>query len=640
MVSDEHDHFFSRPALMYVFAGQMRLRDTEPYDRRPLRAHGLRARARPRDGARSRPAGRLSFEDGGSLGYDRLLLAVGSQGRPAPWPGSRRPGPALFRHVRRPRAASTARRFRACVRSWSVVGLIGVEVAEILHDRGLRVSVRDPGELVLSRSRSTARVRDRRRARARSRHRRPARRRSSGGRPRGGRAAAGGRRRARAGHRRRRAGLDRGRPRGLGDRRRATHRLPGRQRGLARRKRRDRDRRRPAHVGARRVGGRRLRERDDPGRRSRRWSSSGTRRASRAASRRARCSATRSSTGAARRSTRPSSSTSSGRRRLRARGDRSRAGRRSGARGGALVPACSRPPRQPAVVVQDDRVVGFNMLGSRWDHEAFVRWIEEDARSPGCSRTSRRRSSTRSSRDASASRREEAAQSPRRGSDMQAGLLHTYHNAPGNRSWPAWALSALLFAAYALLYFGAIPALGLRFDPLQASAESIGAALGPAAGAAQQVDPVRCRLHAARCWRAAPSSCAATATAATSRVRTITVVLVQVLLAFALAAGARGLRPEEYYFSYFWPLKIEYLYPSVILQQPFLIVALERRGLAGRVPAARLLLRQALLLLVGLRLRRARQHGRRAVPPPLAASRRARGRWRRSRSTRCCSSRC
>src|SRR5262245_30363 len=33
IVSDEHDHLFSRPALMYVFAGQLSLRDTEPYDR-------------------------------------------------------------------------------------------------------------------------------------------------------------------------------------------------------------------------------------------------------------------------------------------------------------------------------------------------------------------------------------------------------------------------------------------------------------------------------------------------------------------------------------------------------------------------------------------------------------------------------
>ena len=32
LVSDEHDHFFSRPALMYIFAGQTTLKDTEPYD--------------------------------------------------------------------------------------------------------------------------------------------------------------------------------------------------------------------------------------------------------------------------------------------------------------------------------------------------------------------------------------------------------------------------------------------------------------------------------------------------------------------------------------------------------------------------------------------------------------------------------
>ena len=33
LVSEEHDHFYSRPALMYIFAGQTSLRDTEPYDR-------------------------------------------------------------------------------------------------------------------------------------------------------------------------------------------------------------------------------------------------------------------------------------------------------------------------------------------------------------------------------------------------------------------------------------------------------------------------------------------------------------------------------------------------------------------------------------------------------------------------------
>ena len=44
------------------------------------------------------------------------------------------------------------------------------------------------------------------------------------------------------------------------------------------------------------------------------------------------------------------------------------------------------------------------------------------------------------------------------------------------------------------------------------------------------------------------------------------VVSVQVVLAFALPLLLKVFQGREYYFSYFWPLKIEYLYPSVILQ--------------------------------------------------------------------------
>ena len=56
------------------------------------------------------------------------------------------------------------------------------------------------------------------------------------------------------------------------------------------------------------------------------------------------------------------------------------------------------------------------------------------------------------------------------------------------------------------------------------------------------------------------------------RVRTITVVSVQVVFAFFLPIVLQVFGQHEYYFTYFWPLKIEYFYPSVILQQPFLIV--------------------------------------------------------------------
>jgi NADPH-dependent 2,4-dienoyl-CoA reductase/sulfur reductase-like enzyme len=138
LVSAEHDHFFSRPALMYVFAGQTSLRDTEPYDR------GLYGRMRferrsGRVAALDAPGHALVFEDGSRLAYDRLLLAVGSKGRPAPWPGAEGPGLHYFVTLRDLEALDReARRgMRAAVVGG---GLVGVEVAEVLHDRGLHVT--------------------------------------------------------------------------------------------------------------------------------------------------------------------------------------------------------------------------------------------------------------------------------------------------------------------------------------------------------------------------------------------------------------------------------------------------------------------------------------------------------------------
>lgn len=138
IVSAEHDHFFSRPALMYVFAGQTSLRDTEPYDRglyERMRFERCRARVAGLDAA----AHALVLEDGTRLDYDKLLLAVGSRGREAPWPGAAGSGLHYFVTLRDLEALDRAARkgMRAAVVGG---GLIGVEVAEVLHDRGLHVS--------------------------------------------------------------------------------------------------------------------------------------------------------------------------------------------------------------------------------------------------------------------------------------------------------------------------------------------------------------------------------------------------------------------------------------------------------------------------------------------------------------------
>jgi ferredoxin-type protein NapH len=154
---------------------------------------------------------------------------------------------------------------------------------------------------------------------------------------------------------------------------------------------------------------------------------------------------------------------------------------------------------------------------------------------------------------------------------MQSGLMNTYQHPASNRSWVAWTLSALLFLAYVLLYFGPMPALGLRFDLLQRAAEVAGTALGLPAVLHSKwilygtVYTLAMILGGAFVLRRHGNS-------PYQRIRTTSVVTVQVVFAFFLPIVLQVFGRHEYYFSYFWPLKIEYFYPSVILQQPFLIV--------------------------------------------------------------------
>jgi NADPH-dependent 2,4-dienoyl-CoA reductase/sulfur reductase-like enzyme len=138
VVSDEHDHFFSRPALMYIFAGQTTLRDTEPYDH-ALYERMAFDRVRKRVATIDAAGHALVFSDGQRLAYDKLLLAVGSKARPAPWPGAEGPGVHYFVTLRD--LEGLDREARKGMRAVVIGGgLIGVEVAEVLHDRGLHVT--------------------------------------------------------------------------------------------------------------------------------------------------------------------------------------------------------------------------------------------------------------------------------------------------------------------------------------------------------------------------------------------------------------------------------------------------------------------------------------------------------------------
>lgn len=88
IVSEESDHLFSRTALMWVHSGQLNHRDIEPFERdlyERMNFKRIRARATGLDTQRKtvQLAGDLQ-----PVPYDRLLIAAGSKPRPAPWPGS------------------------------------------------------------------------------------------------------------------------------------------------------------------------------------------------------------------------------------------------------------------------------------------------------------------------------------------------------------------------------------------------------------------------------------------------------------------------------------------------------------------------------------------------------------------------
>ncbi len=155
---------------------------------------------------------------------------------------------------------------------------------------------------------------------------------------------------------------------------------------------------------------------------------------------------------------------------------------------------------------------------------------------------------------------------------MQAGLMNTYKHPVSNRQPVAWLCSAVLVVAYVLLYFGGNPYRGFAADPIQRLAEGIAGALSlPKAFHSKWV------LYGA-CYTLAMivGGLFVIKRHGNSRyqlIRTSVVVAVQVVLAFALPLVMKVFTDREHYFSYFWPLKIEYLYPSYILQQPFLILA-------------------------------------------------------------------
>jgi NAD(P)H-nitrite reductase large subunit len=138
IISYEHDHFFSRTALMYVACGQLSERCVEPYERDYYDRMGfkrIRDRVQKLDAANKS----LQLESGAIIPYDRLLIASGSVPMTFGWPGIDLDGVGHFVSWN----DMNWLKDRSKIAKRAVViggGLIGIEAVEVLLKAGVEAS--------------------------------------------------------------------------------------------------------------------------------------------------------------------------------------------------------------------------------------------------------------------------------------------------------------------------------------------------------------------------------------------------------------------------------------------------------------------------------------------------------------------
>ncbi|SMB81217.1 FAD-dependent pyridine nucleotide-disulphide oxidoreductase [Hymenobacter roseosalivarius DSM 11622] len=139
LVSAESAHHYSRTALMYLYMGHLRYQDTKPYGDwfwAENRLELVHAEATGLDPA----ARQVQLSTGQRLAYDQLLLATGSVTRFFNWPGQQLRGVQGLYGL--PDLEKMTRDTQGIRRAVVVGGgLIGIELAEMLHARGIHVTL-------------------------------------------------------------------------------------------------------------------------------------------------------------------------------------------------------------------------------------------------------------------------------------------------------------------------------------------------------------------------------------------------------------------------------------------------------------------------------------------------------------------
>ncbi len=139
IISSETPHFYSRTALMYIYMGHMRMEDTKPYEDWFWEKNKI---ALVHDHVESVDFDKkeLSLKNGDPLNYDDLIIATGSKSNKFGWPGQDLEavgGLYTLQDVDRMEKYSKGLNRAVIVGG----GLIGIEMAEMFHARGIPVTM-------------------------------------------------------------------------------------------------------------------------------------------------------------------------------------------------------------------------------------------------------------------------------------------------------------------------------------------------------------------------------------------------------------------------------------------------------------------------------------------------------------------
>jgi NAD(P)H-nitrite reductase large subunit len=139
VISGESDHFFSRTSLMYIYMGHMKFEHTKPYEDwfwHKNRIHLIRAYVKTLNSKDKI----LLLENGESIAFDRLIIASGSIPNKFGWPGEDLHGVQGLYSLG---DLELMERNTQNISSAIIVGggLIGIEMAEMLHSRNIEVKM-------------------------------------------------------------------------------------------------------------------------------------------------------------------------------------------------------------------------------------------------------------------------------------------------------------------------------------------------------------------------------------------------------------------------------------------------------------------------------------------------------------------